>query len=73
MTDGPELPSLASVVALLYRADWSRLSLSGQVRGSDDAPSTVILYPGTVRRTQPQFSGTLISGLIPGQASSPAR
>ncbi|MCW2931652.1 MAG: hypothetical protein JWM19_2614 [Actinomycetia bacterium] len=53
MTDAPELPSLARVVALLYRADWTRLSLSGQVRGSDDALSMVILLTETVRSTPP--------------------
>ncbi|HEX3961442.1 MAG TPA: hypothetical protein VHZ03_33265 [Trebonia sp.] len=47
MTDAPELPTLASVVALLYRADWTRLSLSGQVRGSDYALSMVILLTET--------------------------
>lgn len=57
MTDGPELPSLASVLALLYRADWTRLSLSGQVRGSDDALSMVIRYTGTVRRMPPPPPG----------------
>ncbi len=57
MTDGPELPSLASVLALLYRADWTRLSLAGQVRGSDDALSMVILYTGTAREMPPPPPG----------------
>jgi hypothetical protein len=40
MTD---VPGLSSVIALLYRADWTRLSLAGEVRGSDDVLSSVIL------------------------------
>jgi hypothetical protein len=32
----PDLPDLAGVVALLYQADWTRLSLAGKVSGSDE-------------------------------------
>ncbi len=49
MTDGLQPPSLASVVALLYRADWTRLSLSGQARGSDEAQSPVATGAEMVR------------------------
>jgi hypothetical protein len=70
MTDGPQLPSLASVVALLYRADWSRLSLAGQVRGSDDAPSAVILYPETVRRMRPQPGGPTVTTQEPADTAT---
>ena len=31
-----DLPDLAGVVALLYQADWTRLSLAGKVSGRDD-------------------------------------
>ncbi len=37
MTDQPGVPELPAVVALLHRADWRRLSLSGQVRGRDES------------------------------------
>jgi hypothetical protein len=37
MTDEPGVPELSAAVALLHRADWWRLSLSGQVRGHDES------------------------------------
>lgn len=47
MVDEPEL------VALLHRADWTRLCLSGEVRGLDGPPDpdaeervTLLLAPG---------------------------
>jgi hypothetical protein len=42
-------PGLSSVIALLYRADWTRLSLAGQVRGSDDLVSPGMLLTEAVR------------------------
>jgi hypothetical protein len=56
MTDGSDLPELSSVIALLYRADWTRLSLSGQVRGCDEALSLGVLRTGTVRTVPPPGS-----------------
>jgi hypothetical protein len=39
----PDLPDLAGVVALLYRADWTRLSLAGTVSGLDEPVLTTLL------------------------------
>ena len=47
MTDEPGGPGLPAVIALLYRADWRRLSLSGQVRGRDESLGAV---PGDAGR-----------------------
>lgn len=43
MAKWPDLPDLAGVVALLYRADWTRLSLAGKVSGLDEAVVTTQL------------------------------
>jgi len=65
MTDGPRLPSLASVIALLYRADWTRLSLAGQVAGSDDTASSVIIRRST-DAAMPASAGTDTLRVAPG-------
>jgi hypothetical protein len=63
MTDGADLPDLASVIALLHRADWTRLALSGEVTGLDEpqSPPTAMLHvaPGGRYRRE---SGPLVSG-----------
>jgi hypothetical protein len=46
----PGVPELSAVVALLHRADWRRLSLSGVVRGPDESSgltgATLHVAPG---------------------------
>jgi hypothetical protein len=46
MANWPDLPDLAGVVALLYQADWTRLSLAGKVSGGPDEPVLRAYRPG---------------------------
>jgi hypothetical protein len=47
MANWPDLPDLTGVVALLYRADWTRLSLAGRVTVENPAPPvTLNVAPG---------------------------
>ncbi len=61
----PDLPDLAGVVALLYRADWTRLSLAGKVSGHGGATATtgppVTLHVAPGRRFR-RDDGELVIG-----------
>jgi hypothetical protein len=51
------------VVSLLHRADWTRLSLSGEVSGNDQSRTPVVAFVETVRPLPPGPSPVPLSGL----------
>jgi hypothetical protein len=66
MADGVGLPGLADVVSLLYRADWTRLSLSGEVSGNDEPRTPTIAYVETVRPFTGDWARSSVLRVAPG-------
>ena len=71
MTGGTAVADLKTVIGLLYRADWTRLSLSGEVRFESDRDLALSRLRAT--RPPPQFrEGPVMRPKVDGDGSQPA-